>query len=235
MAKLKLNSLLADLRGRFGSVVISSNRAGFFIKTLRTPTNPRSFSQSLHRSLFSRLVSSWSTLTPAERDTWVTFAARADNERLDWFGDGYYPSARDQFISIGIMRALAGAVFEPEAPTSDRPAALPDMLAGIDPLESLFTSYIDHDAPFDGSIAYVHAAVSITANHGRITPPVPFRFLGIHAVTDTWPWDIQAAFTALYGPTTAAGYWFLDLTPVSADFRTGSTIRIRALLGEEYP
>jgi len=234
MARIKLNSLLADLRGRFGSVVVSSNRSGFYVRVLKTPTNPRSTLQSSNRLNFGRLVYGWNLLSPADRALWATFAARADNERLDWFGDGYFPTARDQYISVNTLRIAAGLAITDTAPTTDRPAALPAMSGGID-ATGAFTSYIDNDAAFDASIEYVHAAVSIATNPGRATPRLPFKYVGLNATSGTWPWEIQTALDGLYGYMAQSGTWWLALTPVSDVCRLGTTVYISAPMGEEYP
>lgn len=234
MARIKLNSLLADLRGRFGSVVVSSNKNGFYVKTLKTPTNPRTVLQSNHRLNFARLTYGWNLVSAPNKALWLTYSQRADNERLDWFGDPYYPDSRAQYISLNLMRIAAGLAVTDTPPTTDRPADLPDMLAGID-ASGGFDSYVDNDAAFDASIIYVHLAVSIATNPGRETPPTPFKFVGINPVSGTWPWVIQTELDTLYGYMAQTGTWFMAISPVSDDCRLGTTLYISAPMGEEYP
>lgn len=235
MAKIKLNSLLADMRGRLGSVVFSSNGAGFYASPLKTPVQPNSSLQSATRNSFSRLVKSWNLLSVSDRASWTAYAAQADTARTDWFGDSYFPNARAQFISINTARLLAAEDINATAPTGSLPAALPAMAAGVDPDGSAFTSYIDNSAAFDASILAVHAAVSITASPGRGTPITPYRVLGINPVSGTWPWEIDALLTALYGVLQDTGSWWLALTPLSDEYRPGTTLYINAPMGEEYP
>lgn len=235
MAKIKLNSLLADMRGRMGSVVFSSNAAGFYASPLKTPIQPNTARQSSTRNTFSRLVKSWNLLSSTDRATWTAYAAHVDNARTDWFGDTYYPNARAQFVSVNTARLLAGAAIIETAPIGALPAVLPAMGAGVDPDGSGFTSYINALAAFDASIFAVHAAISLTSSPGRNTPITPYRVLGINPVSGTWPWEIDGLLSALYGVILETGTWWLALTPLSDEYRPGTTLFINAPMGQEYP
>lgn len=235
MAKVKLNSLLADLRGRLGSVVFSSNAAGYHCRVLKVPTRTPTAAQSAIRTRFSSLISAWNLLTPTERGLWTTYAAQVDNVRYDWFGDPYYPNARAQFLSINTARLQVGDSITATAPTGTLPAALPTMSAGIDPSGVAFTSYIDNDAAFDASIDMVHCAVSITNSPGRGTPILPYKYLATHETSDTWPFEIDDLLTALYGSLLVSGSWWLTLTPLSSEYRPGTATVLTAAIGEETP
>ena len=235
MAKVKLNSLLADMRGRLGSVVFSSNAAGFHVRTLKTPSQPNTARQSAQRNLFSRLVGAWNLLSSTDRADWTTYAAQVDNVRADWFGDPYYPNARAQFVSINTARLQNADSITETPPAGALPSPLPSMGAGVDPSGAVFSSYIDALAAFDASILYVHAAVSLVSSPGRNTPISPLKFLGINPVSGTWPWEIDAALTTLFGPFPQTGSWWLALTPLSDEYRPGTTLFINAPIGEEYP
>jgi hypothetical protein len=234
LAKIKLNSLLADLRGRFGSVVVSSNRSGGYIKSLVVPSNPRSALQNAQRLMFSRLVYGWNLLDAPTRALWLTYSQRADNERLDWFGDPYYPDSRQQYISLNLLRLSAGDSVTDTPPTSALPPALPDLL-GIVCGTGAIDSYLDVDSAPDPDIVYVVLHVALASNPGRSTPPHLPRFVAVYPVASGFPWNVQSLLDALYGPITQTGFWWFDVYPVSADFRLGSVSRISALINSEYP
>ena len=233
MAKLKLNSLLADMRGRFGSVVISSNATGNYVKVLVSPKQTVTYQQSIIRSRFSTLITAWNQLTALQRNDWKTYSLQADNERLDWFGDPYYPNARAQFISINLARSSNGETIAESPPAGNLPAALPTMNGGVDPSGVAFDSYIDHDGAFDGTIKYVYVGVSITPKPGRGTPIMPYKFLGIKDVSGAWPWLIQSTLDDLYGVVSSVGSWWLSITPLSDEYRPGTTSYINAAIGTE--
>lgn len=233
MAKLKLSSLLADLRGRLGNAVISSNGAGGYVKSFKVPRNPRSAAQLSARDNFSRLTWAWSTISTTNRALWSSYAADPSNVRYDWFGDPYFPTARAQFISINTARLLAGADVIETPPTGGLPAILPAMQGGIDPSGLLFTSHLTALDVFDASIFAVHVLTGYTSSVARVTPPLPLRFLGIHETGATWPWEFQTEIIDLFGSIPAQGSWWMQVTPLSDEFRPGSTITISAPLGEE--
>lgn len=233
MAKIKLNSLLADVRGRLGSVVFSSNAAGFHCRVLKAPAASVSVLQNAQRTRFSQLISAWNLLTPAERALWTTYAAQVDNVRYDWFGDPYYPNARAQFISINTARLLNGDTITATAPTGSVPSPLPSMSGGVDPSGVSFTSYVDHMAAFDASITYVHVSVSITNSPGRGTPILPFRFVLIRPTASVWPVEIDTELKAIYGYVLNAGSWWLSLMPLSSEYRPGTVSFISAEIGQE--
>lgn len=233
MAKVKLNSLLADVRGRIGSNVFSSNAAGFYVKIMKAPVNPRSIGQSAIRSRFSFLVKNWTLLSVAERDAWGVYAARPDNIRYDWFGDPYSPNARAQFVSINTARLQAGLAYTATAPSGSLPADLPSFSCGIDPQGATFDSYLSPDAAFDGSIAYVLAHFCCVSSPARMTPVLPLRWLGTVEDGYSWPWEFNDLVTDAYGPIASYGRWFIALTPLSSECRPGTVLRYTAALGEE--
>lgn len=233
MAKIKLNSLLADVRGRLGSVVFSSNAAGFHCRVLKAPSGSVSVLQNNQRTRFSRLVSSWNLLTPAERALWTTYAAQVDNVRYDWFGDPYYPNARAQFFSVNTARLLNGDTITATAPTGSVPAPLPAMGGGVDPSGVSFTSYVSNLAAFDASIMYVHIAISVTNSPGRSTPILPFRFVLIQPTASGWPVEIDAELSAIYGNIAQSGSWWFSLTPLSSEFRPGTVSLVSDEIGQE--
>lgn len=235
MAKIKLSSLIADLRGRLGTLVVSSNGAGGYLKPLKIPVNPRSSKQTSARDMFARLCWSWSKLSASDRADWSTYAAQSDNTRYDWFGDPYLPSARAQFFSINTARLWAGESVAETPPTGALPAVLPSMGGGIDTIAATFDSYISALAAFDASILWVHAALSVVSLTARTTPALPFRVIGIHATSGTWPWVVQSEVADITGSVPNNGSWWLALTPLSDEFRPGSTTYLNAPLGQEVP
>ena len=233
MARVKLNSLLADLRGRLQSVVFSSNSSGFYVKIHKNPTNPQTVGQSAQRYNFTRLVKSWNLLTPEEREPWTDYAAQADNIRYDWFGDPYYPSSRSQFTIVNMARLQASEDITVTAPTGNLPEPLPDFSAGVDPQTVNLTTYLDPGAAFDASIAYIHASLCCVSSPARMTPILPLKFLALRAYDATWPWEFNDLVLSIYGSIPTSGRWFIELVPYSATFRSGTTLRLTALMGEE--
>ena len=233
MARIKLNSLLADLRGRYGTTLFSSNGAGFYARPLSLPRNPRTIKQQTARGNFSTLISQWNALDVANKALWTTYAARADNERLDWFGDPYFPSNRSQYISLNTLRLTAGYPPVDEPPTTDRPDPLPQMKAMFSPTGSPDDSYIDAPDPFSPTIAFVAVYLSAWLRPGRLSPVTPPRWLGLFDVSYFGPIDVQSESEALFPFVSDAGRFAFYFNPVSSDFRLGTQVFCTAAFGEE--
>lgn len=233
MARVKLNSLLADLRGRLGSVVFSSNASGGHCYIYTPPIRRKNSRNASPELFFSTLVSSWSYLTPIQRAAWSTYAQQADNERQDWFGDPYFPSSRAQFISINMARLQSSYALTAVPPAGALPAPLPAFSAGVFSSSDVSDSYIDPNTAFDPSISYVYVSGVIAFSSARTTPPSDPHFFSIIPVTDPWPLVLNSYFSAVYGVVPDSGAWWIRLYPVSSEFRFGTGVYYTAAIGEE--
>lgn len=222
MAKIKPSSLLAEIRGVLGGVVFSSNAHGFYCRALKVPIQPRTQYQVERRSVFSDAVRSYSAMTPAQIAAWISFAADPTNTRYDYFGDAYLPSAINQYASINMLRNEAGLTRTNTAPAGALPAALPTMEVYVDFTAGGGNSYIQRNAPFNASIAYVHVLVRLWASLGRVQPPLPLYFLDIYPAASFPTVDIQAALVDCFGNLPSDGNWYITLTPASFELRLGT-------------
>lgn len=72
MAKVTyINSILS---GKLGGLVYSFNKAGNYVRTFRTPTNPNTGAQINNRAHFANSVSAWHALGDINKGSWNTFA-----------------------------------------------------------------------------------------------------------------------------------------------------------------
>jgi hypothetical protein len=85
MAKIKLGSNLADIRGKLNGHVFSKNRNGNYIRNKVTPVNPRTAAQSAVRLAFALISSLWRAMTAANRASWINGAS--DFSKKNVFGD----------------------------------------------------------------------------------------------------------------------------------------------------
>lgn len=95
MAKIKFGMMMTDARGKLGGQVFSKNRAGAYIRTKVTPTNPSTLAQASARALFGYISQQWSGLTQAVRDGWNE--AVAEWQKTDIFGDLKQPTGKALF------------------------------------------------------------------------------------------------------------------------------------------
>lgn len=117
MAKVKFGMMMTDARGKLGGQVFSKNRAGSFVRTKVTPSNPNTQAQSQARALFSSISQQWSSLTQQVRDSFD--AAVQDWARTDIFGDLRNPTGKNLFQRLNNQAQAAGL-----APVVTLPAKL---------------------------------------------------------------------------------------------------------------
>jgi hypothetical protein len=223
MAKIKTASLLAEIRGKLGGTVFSSNGAGFYCKSLVTPIQPRTQAQTQHRAIFSDAVRQYGAMTAPQIAAWIAYAADPTNTRYDYFGDPYLPNAINQYAGVNTLRAAAGLARTNTAPTGAIPSGLPNMSVFIDFVPSPGNSIITNLAGFSVSIAYVHAAVQIWSSQGKLQPRLPLKFMAIIPKASFPNYDIQATLVSLFGTLPPDGRWYVSLAPVSSTFRMGAT------------
>lgn len=108
--KIKWGMMMTDGRGKLGGQVASKNRAGAYVRTKVTPTNPRTSAQMAVRYAFAVVTKAWSSLlTNTERELWNESADSGMWNKTDIFGDAKRPTGKNLFTSIN--RGLQEAGF----------------------------------------------------------------------------------------------------------------------------
>lgn len=98
MALIKFGMMMTDARGKLGGHVFTKARNGATIRTKVSPANPQTPAQSLSRSIFATVSSTWRTLDEDDRVAWN--AAVNDYSRTNVFGDNYLPSGKNLFTQL---------------------------------------------------------------------------------------------------------------------------------------
>ena len=96
--KLKFGAIVTDGRGKIGGHVASKNRAGAYLRTKVTPSNPNTVAQVQARSVLSSLSQLWSQLTDGQRQGWND--AVKEWGTTDIFGDIKKPSGINLFVKL---------------------------------------------------------------------------------------------------------------------------------------
>ena len=96
--KLKFGAIVTDGRGKIGGHVASKNRAGAYLRTKVTPSNPNTVAQIQARSILASLSQMWQTLTESQRSGWN--GAVKEWGTTDIFGDIKNPSGINLFVKL---------------------------------------------------------------------------------------------------------------------------------------
>ena len=96
--KLKFGAIVTDGRGKIGGHVASKNRAGAYLRTKVTPSNPNTVAQAQARGILASLSQTWQTLTDSQRSGWND--AVKEWGTTDIFGDIKKPSGINLFVKL---------------------------------------------------------------------------------------------------------------------------------------
>lgn len=116
MARIKFGMMMTDARGKLGGHVFTKARSGATVRTKVTPANPQSIAQSIARTRLGALSQAWSGLTEAQRVAWNSRALEVGLTNV--FGDSYFPSGKNLFVSINTNVLLAGGALVTIPPTN---------------------------------------------------------------------------------------------------------------------
>lgn len=106
----------AQLSGSLAGITASHNKGGTYFRQRSIPTNPSSFRQLQVRNAMSQLAAAWvSTLTPAERAAWETYAENVP--LIDKIGDPITVGGLPMYQRSNVPRLQAGLTRVDAAPT----------------------------------------------------------------------------------------------------------------------
>lgn len=121
--KIKWGALVVDGRGKIGGHVASKNKAGSYLRTKTTPTNPQTAAQTGARQRFGAISQGWSGLSATTLAAWN--AAVAEWQTTDIFGDLKQPSGKALYQRLNNQAQSSGYAAVTTPPSKQ------DMVVGI--------------------------------------------------------------------------------------------------------
>ena len=162
--KLKFGAIVTDGRGKIGGHVASKNRAGAYLRTKVTPSNPQSVAQIQARSILATLSQRWGSLLDSQRAGWNE--AVKEWGTTDIFGDIKKPSGINLFVKLNSNRLSVGL---PEA--MDVPAKTEVPVVVI--VNATYTISTD-TVSIDFSNALANGYIALVRATPRLSPGVSF-------------------------------------------------------------
>lgn len=199
MAKIKFGAMMVDARGKLGGHVFSKNRAGAYVRSKVTPSNPQTADQVAQRALLASASQSWRGLTEVERLAWN--GAVANYATTNVFGDIVNPTGATLHTRLNINVALVGGapITTPPLPVGIvSPAGLtitPDATGG-----SFEVAWTGGAVPA-GTKMVVECSPMVSV--GRYNVNNRLRVVATFAAAATSPQDIIAAYEAKFGSLVA--------------------------------
>lgn len=205
MAIVKYAPLIAEARGAVGDVVFSRNTYGAYVRDRVTPANPDTSYQQYRRGLLASCVSSWQSLSDAQRKEWCAYASFAIQKNI--FGDDSRLTGYNLYIKLNYwrIRFASGAFTSPPdyvAPYHIRPVSFSCDNSSVD-----YTITWDV-APTSANRLIIYATPELSPG---INYPYPhFRYLTNN--TSGTSKNIYGNFSSRFGgPATAGKKIFLYL------------------------
>lgn len=193
MARIKLGAIVVGMSGKLGGHVFANNRAGAYMRTKTSPTNPRTAYQTAVRAMFAGITSIWGTLTDAQRQSFDD--AVQSFSRTDVFGDSKNPTGKALFqrLNQNLVNTGQAQITLAPAPAAVANAAITGA-AGATAVQAL-TVTTGND--LTGSKVLIYATPALTPG----TSFIKNKLRQISAVSGAaaGPIDILAAYTAKFG------------------------------------
>ena len=176
--KLKFGAIVTDGRGKIGGHVASKNRAGAYLRTKVTPSNPNTVAQMQARGILASLSQQWATLLESQRLAWNE--AVKEWGSTDIFGDIKKPSGINLFVKLNANLISVGLPTLSDVPAKSE---VPTVIVTDGTYRvSTDTVNINFDSLLaDGTIALVRATPKLSAGVSFVKSQ--FRVIGYGNVT----------------------------------------------------
>lgn len=223
MAKIKFGMMMTDARGKLGGQVFSKNRAGAYIRTKVTPSNPRTSAQSAVRSNLATLSSGWNSLTAAQIAQWNSSVD--DWQSTDIFGDIKKPTGKNLYVKLNVNLLNNGL------PVIDTPQAkielpvLNEVGAYIDTVANTLT--LGDMAAFASGKYQIEAcpAVPVGVNYVKNK----FRVITSATIPANTDLDITTYYVNRFGALPTSGNVFFRIRAIGANGQAGAPFICKAL------
>jgi hypothetical protein len=193
MAKIQFGMMMTDARGKLGGQVFSKNRAGAYIRSKVTPSNPQTLDQQANRALLGSTSRGWSGLTQAQRDAWNTAVVNWPMKTI--FGATSIPSGKSLYVMLNKnLLAIGGTEITTPPTKADTPVL---GLTGVQVDISSQTIVLSKEGATGDFVLQLRATPILTKG----TSNAKNRFRVIYAATneDYVPTDAYTAWVNRFG------------------------------------
>ena len=205
MAIIKFGLAVSDIRGSVAGTTFSSGTYGAYARRKAIPTNRNTASQGVQKSQFATLSSAWRSLTPEQRETWITQAP--EYTRVNAFGDNVPLTGQALFMrcNLNLNTINVARINEAIPPVT---IAAPSF-SGTDVDLTAGTIEFDSVATVPANVAYVFKASNVVSGGKKYASKSALRvmtFLAPSTVGATL--DIATEWQAMFGsslPASLAG------------------------------
>lgn len=222
MAKIKFGMMMTDARGKLGGQVFSKNRAGAYIRTKVTPSNPQTQAQAQVRSNLATLSTGWNSLTKAQIDQWN--GSVADWSSTDVFGDIKKPTGKNLYVklNVNLLNSDQSPIVLPPVKL-DLPA-LVDIDVDVTP--SANTLVIDGLPVFTDGVYQIEACAPVARGVNFVKNK--FRVISYETQSTAGVVDVSTAYINKFGSVINAENIFFRIRAIGENGQAGVPLVIKA-------
>ena len=224
--KLKFGAIVTDGRGKIGGHVASNNRAGAYLRTKVTPSNPNTVAQAQARGILASLSQGWGQLTDSQRQGWN--GAVKEWGTTDIFGDIKNPSGINLFVKLNSNLVSVGLPQVSDVPAKSE---VPTVIA-VDAVYRISTDTVNitfDSLLADGYIALVRATPRLSAGVSFVKSQ--FRVIGYGNVA-VGNLSLAGAYSTKFGAVSVGANVYVSLQFVSMNGQktTEQKVKLEVLL-----
>lgn len=191
--KVQFGAIITGARGKIGGHYLSRNHYGNFQGTIKTPANPQTSYQQDYRNNFLYLTTQWKNLTYEQQRSWIDNVN--DFPKTDVFGNTYYSTGKNLFVSLNMNREIAGSTLLDTCPTPETITACPMPTALL--IKDAGTSFeLTLEADFTDGNQVLLLEASPALSPGVFNVDKQFRHLGVLNATVSTPLDFTTEYLA---------------------------------------
>jgi hypothetical protein len=198
--KVKFGAIVTDGRGKIGGHVMSKNKGGSYMRTKKSPANPKSSYQQTVRARLTSNAQGWRGLTAAQIVLWNTAAKLWYKHNV--FGDKRNPNGFNLYLWLSNNLSNIGAALLTIPPVAAAVGMFTSvsvtMANGTPACSIVFAPAIDAN-----SCVIIRATPGIS--RGKTYIKNQLRQIGIMVTANTTPFNALTMYTGKYGAIPAVG------------------------------
>lgn len=222
MAKIKFGMMMTDARGKLGGQVFSKNRAGAYIRTKVSPSNPQTSYQTKVRSNLAMLSSGWNALTASQISQWNS--AVDAWQSTDVFGDIKKPTGKNLFVKLNLNLWNSN-----QDPVNSPPSKmeLPNFTTLSVGIDTTSNEFMVSGMPLFADGKFQIEACAPVAN-GVNYVKNKFRVISYERRTQPGDFDIADAYIAKFGNAPANANIFFRVRAIGANGQASAPLIVKA-------
>jgi hypothetical protein len=222
MAKIKFGMMMTDARGKLGGQVFSKNRAGAYIRTKVTPTNPQTSAQAQVRSNLATLSTGWNSLTAPQIAQWN--GSVEDWASTDVFGDIKKPTGKNLYVKLNVNLLNSGQSAIVTPPAKIELPALVDI--AVDVTIATGTLEIDGLPVFADGVYQVEACAPVPRGVNFVKNK--FRVISYETQATAGVVDVSTAYINRFGSVANAENIFFRIRAIGENGQAGVPLVVKA-------